>query len=248
MNDKKSMKITHISAVEQVCDSLKQSILAEEWQVGEKLPSESTLAELYGVNRLTVRMALQKLNTLGVVETKVGEGTYVKKFSLGDIFYDISDFFSSKKPFDEIYSLRMLIEVDCCRLAMIHATDHELENLKRQLDRYLAAKKECQEKGTDESMQTLVEEDLLFHYHIFRISHNSVYADLFLLIKNIIRQYLLEIIPKKNNLWLEKKYNEEPDSHIIIYNALLEKDLDACKQAYNDALCLDLMMDSGKDS
>ena len=97
MNDKKSMKITHISAVEQVCESLKQSILAEEWQVGEKLPSESSLAELYGVNRLTVRMALQKLNTLGVVETKVGEGTYMKKFSLGDIFYDISDFFFFKK-------------------------------------------------------------------------------------------------------------------------------------------------------
>ncbi len=54
-----------------------------------------------------------------------------------------------------IYSLRMLIEVDCCRLAMIHANDHEMENLKKQLDRYLAAKKECQEKGTEESMQAL---------------------------------------------------------------------------------------------
>ena len=246
MNDKKSMKITHISAVEQVCESLKQSILADEWQIGEKLPSESSLAELYGVNRLTVRMALQKLNTLGVVETKVGEGTYIKKFSLGDLFYDISDFFSSKKPFNEIYSLRMLIEVECCRLAMIHATNHDLENLKKQLDRYLAARERFQQTATEDLLQILVEEDLLFHYHIFHISHNTVYADLFLLIKNIIRQYLLEIIPRKNNLWIEKKYSEDPDNHVIIYKALLDKDLEACKQAYNEALSINLVMEDSE--
>ncbi|WP_318066108.1 FadR/GntR family transcriptional regulator [Clostridium boliviensis] len=240
------MKITHISAVEQVCESLKQSILADEWQIGEKLPSESSLAELYGVNRLTVRMALQKLNTLGVVETKVGEGTYIKKFSLGDLFYDISDFFSSKKPFDEIYSLRMLIEVECCRLAMIHATNHDLKNLKKQLDRYLAARECFQQTATEDLLQILVEEDLLFHYHIFRISHNTVYADLFLLIKNIIRQYLLEIIPRKNNLWIEKKYSEDPDNHVTIYKALLDKDLEACKQAYNEALSINLVMEDSE--
>ncbi|WP_097002198.1 FadR/GntR family transcriptional regulator [Lacrimispora amygdalina] len=246
MNDKKPRKITHISAVEQVCESLKQSILADEWQIGEKLPSESSLAELYGVNRLTVRMALQKLNTLGIVETKVGEGTYIKKFSLGDLFYDISDFFSSKKPIDEIYSLRMLIEVECCRLAMIHATSHDLENLKKQLDRYLAARERFQQTATEDCLQILVEEDLLFHYHLFRISHNTVYADLFLLIKNIIRQYLLEIIPRKNNLWLEKKYSEDPDNHVTIYKALLDKDLDACKQAYNEALSINLVMEDSE--
>ncbi len=247
MNDNKAMKITHISAVEQVCERLKQSILAEEWLVGEKLPSESSLAELYGVNRLTVRMALQKLNTLGVVETRVGEGTYVKNFSLADIFYDISDFFSEKKPFDEIYSLRMLIEVECSRLAIIHATDQELEHLKKHLDRYLAAKEKYRNTDSDECFQSLVDEDLLFHYQICRMSHNSVYADLFFLTRNIIRQYLIEIIPKKNSLWIEKKYNDDPDSHIVIYHALCDRDFKTCRQAYNQTLSLNNEMNDTKD-
>lgn len=49
-------------------------------------PSESDLADLFGVNRLTVRLALQKLNTLGILDTRVGDGTYVCAFVLKNTF------------------------------------------------------------------------------------------------------------------------------------------------------------------
>lgn len=236
MNNKKNIKIMHISAVDQVCDRLKRAILSEEWPVGSKLPSEGDLAEMYGVNRLTVRMALQTLSTLGVVETRVGNGTYVRDFSLANIFNEVSDFFSEKKPFDEIYSLRMLIEVECCRLAILNSTPKEREHLKSHLDRYLTAKEVFRIQNTQESFHFLVDEDLLFHYQICRMSHNSVYTDLFFLTRNIIRQYLTEIIPLKNNLWLQKKYQDEPDSHVAIYNALCANDFEACKDAYINTL------------
>lgn len=238
MNDNKNMKITHISAVDQVCERLKRAILSEEWPVGSKLPSEGNLAKLYGVNRLTVRMALQTLSTLGVVETRVGSGTYVRDFSLGNVFDGISDFFSEKKPFEEIYSLRMLIEVECCRLAILNSTTEEQNDLKAHLDCYLAAKEVFRSKHTKENFNSLVDKDLLFHYQICRMSHNSVYADIFLLTRNIIRQYLTEIIHIKNNLWLQKKYQDDPDSHIVIYNAICNKDFEACKSAYFDTLNL----------
>ena len=42
----------------------KQDIADGVWKTGDKIPSEGELAEIFGVNRLSVRMALQKLSAL----------------------------------------------------------------------------------------------------------------------------------------------------------------------------------------
>ena len=247
MEKKKTKKITHISAVDQVCAHLKEGILSGEWATGTKLPSEGDLSTLYGVNRLTVRMALQTLSTIGVVETRAGDGTYVKEFSIAHMFQNVSDFYYENKSFEEIYALRILIEVECSRLAILNATEAEKTELKQILDRYLEAKAACQELSVDENLNGLVDEnlnalvdvDLLFHYQICLMSHNSVYADVFAFTRELIRQYLSEIIYKRNNLWLQAKYSNDPDSHIMIYEAICENDFEKCKEAYYKTVSMD---------
>ncbi|MFR1050737.1 MAG: FadR/GntR family transcriptional regulator [Lachnospirales bacterium] len=54
----RKMKITRVSIVDQVCSSIKQDIADGIWKAGDKLPSEAEFAETFGVNRLSVRMAL----------------------------------------------------------------------------------------------------------------------------------------------------------------------------------------------
>jgi DNA-binding GntR family transcriptional regulator len=44
---------------------------------GDKLPSEARLAEEFGVNRLTIRRAIEELARAGAVESRQGSGTYV---------------------------------------------------------------------------------------------------------------------------------------------------------------------------
>ena len=73
-------KVKTISANEQVYEYIKDAIINGEWKEGEKIPSETKLAETFEVNRLTVRMALKRLTALGVLETRTGDGTYVKGF------------------------------------------------------------------------------------------------------------------------------------------------------------------------
>ncbi|MBF4692595.1 FadR/GntR family transcriptional regulator [Fusibacter ferrireducens] len=240
MKNMKSKKITHISAVDQVCAHLKEGILSGEWATGTKLPSESDLSAQYGVNRLTVRMALQTLSTLGVVETRAGDGTYVKDFSIEHMFHNVSDFYYERKSVEEIYALRELIEVECCRLAIINATKEDKIELKLRLDLYLEAKEVYREHATEETLNKLVDEDLFFHYQIALMSHNSVYADVFAFTRNFIRQYLSEIILKKNDLWLQKKYDEEPDGHVEIYNSICEKDFEKCKDFYYKTLSIEM--------
>ena len=71
-------KIKKQSAADLVCEKMKELILRKEWNTGEKIPSEMELAESFGVNRLTVRIALQRLHTLGLLDIRVGDGTYVR--------------------------------------------------------------------------------------------------------------------------------------------------------------------------
>ena len=108
------MKIKKVSVVDQVSEALKDNILNHTW---DKLPSEGDLADTFGVNRLSVRMALQKLNTLGLLETRVGDGTYVRKFSMAPYMNEIADIYMDEKHLNDVRELRNLLEGEAMRIA-----------------------------------------------------------------------------------------------------------------------------------
>ena len=66
------------SLSEQVKSHLKQQIVNEEFAAG-RIPSETELAEALGVSRTTVRDALGRLESEGVIFRKQGAGTFVNK-------------------------------------------------------------------------------------------------------------------------------------------------------------------------
>lgn len=58
-------------------DSLKSDIEKNRWEVGKKLPSEREMAASFDVNRATLRQAIRALCDEGILEQRVGSGTYV---------------------------------------------------------------------------------------------------------------------------------------------------------------------------
>lgn len=65
---------------EGIVAQLMDNILSGQYPAGEKLPPERDLAESLGVNRSTVREALKKLEMLGLVEVRHGDGVYVLNY------------------------------------------------------------------------------------------------------------------------------------------------------------------------
>lgn len=65
----------------QIADQLRNSINADIFQVDERLPAEMELAKRFDVNRHTVRAALTALANEGIVESRQGQGTFVKRSS-----------------------------------------------------------------------------------------------------------------------------------------------------------------------
>ena len=67
VEDLDDLKVKRMPVHEQVFNSLKNAIREGRWKVGEKIPTEMELSKIFGVNRLTVRMALQRLSGMGLL-------------------------------------------------------------------------------------------------------------------------------------------------------------------------------------
>lgn len=67
------MKAAYIT----IHDKIKEEIDDHIWKIGERLPSERDLAERFNVSRMTLRQAITMLVEEGMLERKVGSGTYV---------------------------------------------------------------------------------------------------------------------------------------------------------------------------
>src|ERR1700733_2643152 len=65
------------SVVDAVADRLRGDILAGRLRPGTRLPSERELSLALGVNRLTLRASLARLEALGLITTRHGAGTLV---------------------------------------------------------------------------------------------------------------------------------------------------------------------------
>lgn len=60
-------------------DAIKKEIDQEIWKIGQRLPSERDLAETYQVSRMTLRQAISLLVDEGILERKIGSGTFVAR-------------------------------------------------------------------------------------------------------------------------------------------------------------------------
>lgn len=63
----------------QIHDKIKVDIENGVWAIGDRLPSERELATHFNVSRMTLRQAIQTLADEGILERKIGSGTYVAR-------------------------------------------------------------------------------------------------------------------------------------------------------------------------
>ena len=76
-------RVKRKSVSSQVYEQLKAQVLHRVWLPGTKIPSENLLPHQLGVSRVSVREGLQRLVSLGLLETRHGEGTFVCEYDAG---------------------------------------------------------------------------------------------------------------------------------------------------------------------
>jgi len=211
------------SVGEQVYNQLKENLINGTWKVGEKIPSENELAAAFGTSRVTVRQALSKLTTLGLIETRLGEGSYVCELKPGIFMKDMIPFiYLSKDSTKEVLEFRLIIEVETAVLASERMSEDDLCELEENY-REMAA---CRER---EDLESYVKEDLKFHMKIAEVTKNSLIIQLNMIIKDVLQQTI-------KNLTAQVGYDNGIKYHRMIIDAFREKDKEKVRKAVKSHL------------
>ncbi|EGD49081.1 regulatory protein GntR HTH [Ruminiclostridium papyrosolvens DSM 2782] len=228
-------KINRVSVVEQICSLVKQDIANGVWNPGDKLPTEAKFSEIFGVNRLSVRMALQKLSTLGIIETRVGEGSFVRTFSLRPFLSEIAVFYDDDDKYNDVQQLRNFLEGECMNLAILYASQEEKDELKEVLEQYHESFKEYK-KDIDnaESLEKMVDADFEFHCQVVKMSHNKLYNDIYYIVHQLIRRHITKLISTRAHRRREADISD--DTHERIYQGIITADRETVRKAREEVL------------
>ncbi|WP_374049486.1 FadR/GntR family transcriptional regulator [Neobacillus sp. OS1-33] len=98
---------------------------------GDKIPSERELSERLNFGRSSVREALRALELLGLIETRRGEGTFIRDFQGNHLVQLLSTFIlQDEKAKRDVLETRNYIEMDLLRLALLKIDDQHIVNVK----------------------------------------------------------------------------------------------------------------------
>lgn len=167
---------------EEIAGQLRDLILTGEYVPGDKLPPERHLAKELGVNRSSLREALKKLEHLGLVKIRQGDGTRVQDFMrTGGI-----DLVSHLLPLAQGGNLDIITDVlefrriygrEVARLAAVRCDARDLEKL--------AALAEAADDATDP--EEILKIDFEFYVALTVAARNRVFG----LLINTTRQAVL---------------------------------------------------------
>jgi GntR family transcriptional repressor for pyruvate dehydrogenase complex len=234
----RSYELKKENLADQISDLLRERIIAGEWKVGEKISSENELASYYGVSRLTIRLALQKLLALGMLETRVGEGTFVKEFDFDWYINEIADILIKPEMLDDVQEFRRLIEIESAKLAMKTATEEQIQELIDISILYESYRFDSS-KSLDYNVEKQASLDYEFHYKICEISNNSLLKLAYSIAKKPIEEYLKIIIKsrwenyiKSTNSDIFESFTFPSSAHYKMAQAIKDKNIEKFKKLY----------------
>ncbi|WP_163969642.1 FadR/GntR family transcriptional regulator [Oceanobacillus halotolerans] len=200
-----------------VVDQLKGLIIKREIKVGEKLPNERELSQLFDVSRNSVREALRVLELQGLLN-RTHSGTYVQ----ADFSRIIEESFTlqillNDAKYEDIQHTRVMLEKDLVRLAAVRRSEKNLSNIQQYIDDMSKAIKE-------KDKEKYIAADIGFHREIAEAANNSVLLFLY----NTISDLLFKV--QKQVAYDDNVLTASLDYHKLIYEAVIHKDEDEAER------------------
>jgi GntR family transcriptional repressor for pyruvate dehydrogenase complex len=163
--------------LDEVYDQLLSLISNGKLKPGERLPPERVLARDLKVSRQSIREALKRAESKGLVKVRQGEGTFI--LSAASHLIESPFLTLMTEEVEKIYEfieIRKLIEVWCAKKAAEFITAKELKKMEKALSEM--------EKLID-SREILGKPDIDFHIAIAEASHNTLMVHMMTTIKQI---------------------------------------------------------------
>jgi GntR family transcriptional regulator, transcriptional repressor for pyruvate dehydrogenase complex len=151
---------------EQIAEQIETLVRDGTFAPGARLPGERELAEMLGVSRPSLREALIALETAGLIETRIGDGTYVRTDLAGGRVFPLSGRDMGPGPLEQ-FEARRAVE---CAAAELAATRADAED-RAVLSASLARMRTLVASGTNPA-----DEHRVFHVRLGDASRNGILA------------------------------------------------------------------------
>ena len=215
------IKRTKIS--DEVLQQLKQNILTGVYAPNERLPSEGALCALFQVSRISIRTALHKLAAIGLIETRNGEGTYVRTVDSSCVMLPLlQDLTISQTGILELLEFRESVDRLSCRLAAERGTPEENDRLEQIF-------KEMEQSAHHNDQNSLTQADICFHRLIAAMSGNSFIIRVLDIVDDVYRAHL-----QRMNQTISLIYSL--DSHRNLTAAIRSKDREQAARIISESI------------
>lgn len=209
-------KRAYESIVQQVLELIENGKLKQ----GDQLPSERELTEIFKVSRTTVREAIRTLESMKLLQSRQGNGTYVLASSEEDLVQPLAAaLFNAKDDIRHIFYVRKIIEPHVAELAAENATAQEIE----EMEEILRKQEVCIERG-----ENIIETDSAFHNLMAGAAKNRVMERLTVALVDFLKQ------SRENYLLDEEQGNTRPErsleGHRQVLAAIKKGDSEAAQR------------------
>lgn len=202
-------------------DEIVEALRDGHYSVGDRLPSERVLAEEMQVGRAAVREALSALQVMGVIERRVGDGTYIS--SSVEKLIDVETALRAireNESLGEVWHARKILEVVLAKLAVEKATAEDLLTMRKSLQQIEAA---IAQKNYDD----YADADRDFHLSLAEAAKNPFLERALFPVLEITHQQLATQV---NSRYMAQHGADMVERHRDILHALETKDKEGVPQ------------------
>ena len=157
-----------VPLTDQAILKIKDLIIAGEFGAGAKLPPERDLAARLGLSRNSLREAVRALALIGVLDTRVGDGTYVTSLDADMLLTGmgfVGDLLEGATLL-EVHQVRRILEPVATGLAATRLTEND----------FLALEACLSQMDEADDTQAFIDADTEFHRIIVTASGNAMLA------------------------------------------------------------------------
>ncbi|MEZ0092802.1 FadR/GntR family transcriptional regulator [Streptacidiphilus sp. EB129] len=165
------------SLVDSAIEQLRAQLSSGAWQVGDRIPTEHELAEQLQVGRNTVREAVRVLVHSGMLQSRQGEGTFVRSTSdPASVLHGVQ-----RAGVRDVLEVRAALETEAARLAALRHTPEDLARMRAALDAEAQILQRQDADGGPEraGREASVEHDLEFHTAMVESAHNPALTEVY---------------------------------------------------------------------
>jgi GntR family transcriptional regulator, transcriptional repressor for pyruvate dehydrogenase complex len=218
----KIIPINRTSLSDQIAGQLMDLISDGHLAPGQRLPSERDLSKEFGVGRTSLREGLRSLVAMGILEARVGEGTFVRREGgkLLESALERGLLFDGKR-LEDLIETRLMLETQTAFLAATRATEADWEEMEAVVARMEAAL---------EKPDVYLEVDLHFHLLVARATQNSVLHHLIGTIRTYLHEWIRGSLEAGGSAAEAGRAGQSLQQHQGILGALWDRDAEKSQQ------------------